>query len=163
MNRKKLQLLIEGKEEVITRRTFFGTMGWSGLLVSLGVGGGAGLKFMFPNVLFEPESLIKLGRPDVFPEGFTFLDDSRLFVVRQGGSFHVISAVCTHLGCTVKKVGEGFNCPCHGSKFDPAGRVLTGPAPRPLEWFEVRQATDGLLVADTKKIVQPGFSLKASA
>jgi ubiquinol-cytochrome c reductase iron-sulfur subunit len=55
----------------------------------------------------------------------------------------VMEGVCTHLGCSpVAKLtpGElgndwqgGFYCPCHGSKFDVAGRVFTGsPAPRNL-------------------------------
>ena len=48
--------------------------------------------------------------------------------------------ICTHLGCSptfrpeVMADGEGFYCPCHGSKFDYAGRVFKGvPAPINLE------------------------------
>ena len=45
--------------------------------------------------------------------------------------------VCTHLGCVPLGVGEGENrgpyggyfCPCHGSAYDTAGRIRTGPAP----------------------------------
>lgn len=158
--RKKIQLLLEGKEEVITRRTFFGTLGWTGLALSLGAGSAATVRFMFPNVLFEPPTLIKLGPPNEFPEGATFLDGPRLFVFKEKGALHVISAVCTHLGCTVKRVMNGFDCPCHGSKFDAEGKVLSGPAPRPLEWFEAKLNAQGQLVVDTKAIVKPGFSLK---
>ncbi|MFT7675630.1 MAG: ubiquinol-cytochrome c reductase iron-sulfur subunit [Gammaproteobacteria bacterium] len=51
--------------------------------------------------------------------------------------FLVIEGVCTHLGCSPKYRPEitaddkgGFFCPCHGSKFDFAGRVYSGvPAP----------------------------------
>lgn len=161
IGRKRIQLLLEGKEEVVTRRTFFGTLGWSGLLFSMGVAGAASLRFMFPNVLFEPSSVIKLGRPDRFPDGVTFLDEARLFVFKNKGSFHVISAVCTHLGCTVKKVGNGFDCPCHGSKFDAKGNVLSGPAPRALEWLQVSLAPNGELVVYKMKPVEQGFSLKA--
>ncbi|GAB4297277.1 MAG: hypothetical protein Fur0034_07140 [Desulfuromonadia bacterium] len=43
-----------------------------------------------------------------------------------------LSLVCTHLGCTVS-VGEGeMVCPCHGSRFDREGGVLSGPAASPL-------------------------------
>lgn len=47
------------------------------------------------------------------------------------------SAICTHAGCMVsgwKSADRHFLCPCHGSVYDPAarGRVLAGPAPRPL-------------------------------
>ena len=51
--------------------------------------------------------------------------------------FLIIEGVCTHLGCSPKYRPEitsdfqgGFFCPCHGSKFDFAGRVYSGvPAP----------------------------------
>jgi len=52
----------------------------------------------------------------------------------------VMVGICTHLGCSptfkpeVSATGEGFYCPCHGSKFDYAGRVFKGvPAPINLE------------------------------
>jgi ubiquinol-cytochrome c reductase iron-sulfur subunit len=52
----------------------------------------------------------------------------------------VMVGICTHLGCSptfrpeVTADSEGFYCPCHGSKFDYAGRVFRGvPAPINLE------------------------------
>jgi menaquinol-cytochrome c reductase iron-sulfur subunit len=47
----------------------------------------------------------------------------------------VFSPICTHLGCYFKwDEGTGhFECPCHGSVFSLAGKVLGGPAPRPLD------------------------------
>lgn len=53
----------------------------------------------------------------------------------EHGAVHERSAVCTHLKCIVHWNGtEGsWDCPCHGSRFDPLGNVLNGPAARPLE------------------------------
>jgi Rieske Fe-S protein len=53
----------------------------------------------------------------------------------EAGAVHRLSAVCSHLGCVVhwNSAEESWDCPCHGSRFDPTGRVLNGPAVRPLE------------------------------
>jgi glycine/D-amino acid oxidase-like deaminating enzyme/nitrite reductase/ring-hydroxylating ferredoxin subunit len=51
------------------------------------------------------------------------------------GALHRCSAVCPHLGCVVhwNPVESSWDCPCHGSRFDPLGKVLNGPANRDLE------------------------------
>jgi glycine/D-amino acid oxidase-like deaminating enzyme/nitrite reductase/ring-hydroxylating ferredoxin subunit len=48
----------------------------------------------------------------------------------HAGAVHAVSAVCTHLQCLVRwnSAEESWDCPCHGSRFDPRGRVLQGPA-----------------------------------
>lgn len=71
----------------------------------------------------------------------------------------VFKAICTHLGCVpqywdinYQESGEaqwygGFFCPCHGSKFDMAGRVFKGvPAPTNLEVPPYRFETENVMV-----------------
>ena len=45
-----------------------------------------------------------------------------------------INAICTHLGCVVpwNKAENKFMCPCHGSQYDEAGKMVRGPAPKSL-------------------------------
>lgn len=46
------------------------------------------------------------------------------------GGLHECSAICPHLGCIVEwnATEHSWDCPCHGSRFDPAGNVVNGPA-----------------------------------
>lgn len=56
---------------------------------------------------------------------------SRIAVYRDAdGGVHEVSAVCPHLGCIVgwNPVEGTWDCPCHGSRFDPTGHVVNGPA-----------------------------------
>jgi len=83
-----------------------------------------------------------------------------VFRNRETG-FAVASAVCTHLGCTVGyfQTDGRFHCPCHGSVFNADGKVEHGPAPRPLEWFEVTLARDGQLSVDKDRVVPAAYRL----
>jgi cytochrome b6-f complex iron-sulfur subunit len=112
-----------------------------------------------PNVLYEPSRRFKVRKPKDYPQGVTFNDDHGLFVVRQEDDFHVVSARCTHLGCTVqwKPDKSEFDCPCHGSRFREDGTVIAGPAPRPLAWYAVALSPDGYLEVDTAETVARGF------
>ena len=67
---------------------------------------------------------------------------------RATNEFTVYSPICTHLGCGFLWDGgeKKFKCPCHGSEFDPDGRVVGGPAPRPLDRLPVKIENGHLLV-----------------
>lgn len=61
-------------------------------------------------------------------------------VKEPDGKLVAFSPWCTHLGCAYRwEAARGqFSCPCHGSWFSKNGDVIAGPAPRPLDRYEVR-------------------------
>jgi len=63
---------------------------------------------------------------------------------------------CVHLGCRVPECipSQGFECPCHGSKYNAHGEYAAGPAPRNLDRFAVSVNAAGELIIDTGTIVQ---------
>lgn len=69
-------------------------------------------------------------------------------VKQPDGQVVVFSPKCTHLGCGYRWVDgdKHFECPCHGSVFDIDGRVLAGPAPRPLDRLPSKIEKGRLLV-----------------
>ena len=67
------------------------------------------------------------------------LNGNRVAAYRHpNGSMSVRSATCTHMGCIVQwnAAERTWDCPCHGSRFTPAGGVLSGPAETPLKDVE---------------------------
>jgi glycine/D-amino acid oxidase-like deaminating enzyme/nitrite reductase/ring-hydroxylating ferredoxin subunit len=65
----------------------------------------------------------------------------------ESGALHRRSAVCPHLGCVVSwnPTEHSWDCPCHGSRFDPLGQVLNGPAITPLAEVGDRREQSGTL------------------
>jgi quinol---cytochrome c reductase iron-sulfur subunit, bacillus type len=66
------------------------------------------------------------------------------------------SPSCTHLGCAYHwdSATNNFICPCHTSAFSIDGKVLAGPAPRPLDRFETRVDNGKLLISPTIQSVK---------
>ena len=159
------------------RREFLMQIGTGAGMCALGYQGAASMRSLVPNVSYDAPTTVKLGMPADFPDGLKFLPDLRLFVFREGNVFHAISAVCTHLGCTVRaealpqpesmtvdgkplRVTHRFACPCHGSRYTGDGTNVAGPAPKPLSWYELTVAPDdGQLVADLAQEVDRDFRL----
>ena len=159
------------------RRDFFVKLGIGAGLVALGAQALASLRSLVPNVSYDSPTTVKLGPPQDFPDGMKFLPDQRLFVFREGRVFHAISAVCTHLGCTVRaealsqvearsvegsplRITHRFLCPCHGSRYGGDGENVAGPAPKALAWYHLSVAPDdGQLVVDLAQPVARSFRL----
>jgi cytochrome b6-f complex iron-sulfur subunit len=70
-------------------------------------------------------------------------------VLRQNNELVALSAVCTHLGCTVAfNASENiFQCPCHGGEYDRDGNVIDGPPPKPLERLIIKVEDDKIILA----------------
>lgn len=154
----------EEDQKPISRRYFFETVG-CGAIAVVSVGGGVwSWQFLSPNVLFEPPSIFKAGRPGDYPLGsVTFNPQQRVFIVREKeGYFYALSAICSHLGCIANwRPEEGIiACPCHGSRFARTGEVLTGPAPRGLQRLLIELSDGGELVVDKSTEVGEGQVLK---
>jgi Rieske Fe-S protein len=58
------------------------------------------------------------------------------------GELHAVSPVCTHMKCHVtwNTTEQSWDCPCHGSRYSPDGKVITGPATHELELVELAKA-----------------------
>lgn len=114
-----------------------------------------------PSVLPDPSKQFKIGRANDYAPGFTrHYADENVMVFCDSEGLYAISTICTHLGCVVQRNESGFQCPCHGSRFDRDGKVLKGPAPRALDWYVIGRLPGGKLTVDRSRPVVPGTKVK---
>jgi len=152
-----------------TRRGFM--ISWAGAAWgTFALAGGAGtmamLRFMLPNVLFEPPQVFKAGKLEDYefdkPDE-RFKQDKKAWIVKLSKDIDgkkkliALDVTCTHLGCTPNVLfsEQKYKCPCHGSGFRFSGMNFEGPAPRPLERYKVfLDPVDGQIVIDKTKKFQ---------
>jgi menaquinol-cytochrome c reductase iron-sulfur subunit len=160
-----------------TRREFFGRaigtiIGLIGIGLSVPLLGYA----IFPTLKKREESWSEVGtvdelavnRPKEFEvvysvkSGWMTSDSVRsVWAFRTpDGEVVAYSPICPHLGCGYRWESERgeFLCPCHNSVFDLSGRVLAGPAPRPLDTLPIR--LDGKRLFVQYRQFKPGISKK---
>ena len=148
--------------EGVTRRGFFSwaAVGWVGFTVAIGGCVTTMGRFMFPNVLFEPPTSFKVGKPEDFQKGVVdtrFVDKYGVWIIHDGGRIYSLIAICTHLGCPPAWLDtqNKFKCPCHGSGYYKSGINFEGPTPRPLERARIFiSPDDGQIVVDKSQKFQ---------
>lgn len=145
----------------VDRRTFIKwlAIGWAAFAAVVAGYGTMILRYLFPNVLFEPKQEFRAGLPEDYELGVSerWKDAHGVWIVRDSEKICALATICTHLGCTPNWMpNEGkFKCPCHGSGFYSNGIHYEGPAPRPLERYRIFLADDGEIVVDkTRKFQQ---------
>jgi len=174
------------EESGVTRRQFFNRALNSTFFVFLGVMGMTSLAFFWPKLsggfgsdvdagnvgdlraagtasdgsvvpVFVPEArAYVVPAPDPLPEQFEGTE------VAAGGLMALFQR-CVHLGCRVPWCASsiGFECPCHGSKYNSVGQYFAGPAPRNLDRFVVEVVNDRFIIKTGTIIETPRASRMA--
>jgi cytochrome b6-f complex iron-sulfur subunit len=143
--------------EPLPRRDFLGLAAvWSAAAALLfGVLGA--LRLPRAAVVPVPSRKFRVTLPETLAPAEAYIPAGRsVAILQDDGGVFAISRVCTHLGCLVNSEPEGFNCPCHGSRFGFDGEVLKGPAPTTLPWLAVRRVGPGTYEIDEDKVVPFG-------
>ncbi len=139
---------------------------WSLIFAALGVPAAAYLLFP-PRARQSPEwfeaaelAQLPTGVPEEVAyrrnrrDGWKLISEKATVWVVKRSETEVIafSPVCTHLGCAYRweEQKQHFLCPCHSSTFGLDGQVLSGPAPRPLDRYEVRIENGKLLLGPAR-------------
>lgn len=161
MKENPVRPVAEETGEGVTRRRMLSWLSGVGLFGSLMISALSNFIFIKPRATYGQPNRFAIGKPEDFPSGARMsLDTRRVCIVRDGDKVAAISTTCTHLGCIVAVSETGFACPCHGSRFDQDGNVTGGPAPRPLQWYQVSLAPNGELEVDKDNEIEAGTYLK---
>ena len=144
----------------MTRRDFLTTLGFGAFLAASGAIAAMFARFLTPNIVTPAPGPVEIGMADEYAGGsLTHIESARVYLGRDERGFYAISATCTHLGCTPRLDGDGFVCPCHGSRFSREGKALGAPATRALERAFVGRNTNGKLFVDRGRSVDASYRL----
>lgn len=145
-------------KQQLNRREFisFLSLGWITFTAACAGLASLAFRFSYPNVNFEPEMDFLAGRPGDYEEGVDerWKNGFGVWIYKNEGKLVALSNICTHLGCipTWLPAELKFKCPCHGSGYYPNGINFEGPAPRPLERYNISLTPEGLVKVDKTKI-----------
>jgi len=147
--------------ERVVRRDFLGLGAMAAAVGAFLFAGLGMLRLPKAAVLSSPSKKFRVTLPESLAAGQAFAPPGRPVVLfRDAEGVYAISTVCTHLGCIVKSTADGFECPCHGSRFTADGSVARGPAPKALPWRKV-SGSGGTYLVDEDSTVPPGTKVQA--
>jgi cytochrome b6-f complex iron-sulfur subunit len=145
--------------EQLTRRFFLGAAGAAGILYT------AALAYPIYRYLASPEEMalsatavteVTLKEAQKLAPGsvlmFKFGTAPAMLIHHEDGRWIALTAVCTHLGCTVQyePQADRIHCACHGGVYNPyTGANVSGPPPKPLTLFKVAVNDAGVEVSRT--------------
>ena len=139
--------------EPLARRDFLGIASLCAAGAALVFAGIGMLRLPKAAVLSSPSKKFRVTLPDSLAEGEPYIPPGRsVALFRDAEGVFAISLVCTHLGCIVKGIPDGFECPCHGSRFEPDGGVTKGPAPTALPWHKVTKSGEDYVVDEEETV-----------
>jgi len=147
-----------GGNQSLPRRAFVRTLLGGGFLASL-------LSFFYPVARYLLPPPTSESSSDEVVAGqvgelknntgkiFRFGSKPGLLIRGTDGSYHALSATCTHLDCTVQYRGDLQRvwCACHNGMYDLNGRNISGPPPRPLQKYEVHVRGDEIVVTRSQR------------
>ncbi len=145
------------KKKSFSRKQFLAKAGVGACLAGVTLSILGSLRSALPSVFPDASQEFKIGKVFEYAPGtMRDFNEENVFVYCSDEGIYAISKVCTHLGCIISREEYGFQCPCHGSRYDADGQVVRGPAPRSLAWLHVARLPNGELVVDRAKQVRAG-------
>ena len=148
-----------GEHEQTTRRAFLAAASAAGVLYT------AALAYPVYRYLASPEEMalsetavteVTLKDAQKLPAGsvlmFKFGSRPAMLIHHEDGKWVSMTAVCTHLGCTVQyePQADRIHCACHGGVYSAyTGANVSGPPPKPLTLYKVAVTDAGVQVSRT--------------
>jgi cytochrome b6-f complex iron-sulfur subunit len=168
------------EEAGVSRRQFFNRALLATFGSFLALMGVDSLAFLWPKLSggfgadIDAGAVSDLQAQAVTPDGSVipvFIPEARAYIVPapsslseqyegkgvEAGGLMALFQRCVHLGCRVPWCGpsQGFECPCHGSKYNAIGEYFAGPAPRNLDRFVVELNGDRFIIKTGSPIETP--------
>lgn len=144
----------------LSRRGLLGGLLHLAWLTPLGMAIAQVMHFLRFNPPTDEITQFTVGMLSGLPPLPAYIEQARAWLLRDELGLYAVDAICTHLGCVVRlDGGAGYHCDCHGSRFALDGSVANGPASQPLRFLNLYWDTDGQLVIDRARQVDPAFRL----